>query len=156
MQIGIVPDTLPHTGFQIFRQPGRTLLAMSPFRLGGEPNVRVGVAMITSAADGVSLHEAALQEMWNRSLKGERAAHFLHQLLENEGKPLDADQLPRPDDGSGAGPSRCIDGTPGFFRAATRLTAPLELFPHDLRRPCGRHSGARAQRGNPESSKHRR
>ena len=100
VQIGIVPDTLPHTGFQIFRQPGRTLLAMSPFRLGGEPNVRVGVAMITSAADGVSLHEAAIQEMWNRALKGERAAHFLHQLLENEGRPFDSEQLLRLDDGS--------------------------------------------------------
>ena len=104
VQIGIVPDTLPHTGFQLFRQPGRTLLAMSPFRLGGEPNVRVGVAMITSAADGVSLHEAAIQDMWNRALKGERAAHFLHQLLENEGKPFDSDQLPLPDDGSEARP----------------------------------------------------
>ena len=30
VQIGIVPDTLPHTGFQIFRQPGRTLLAHEP------------------------------------------------------------------------------------------------------------------------------
>jgi transcriptional regulator with XRE-family HTH domain len=104
VQIGIVPDTLPHTGFQIFRQPGRTLLAMSPFRLGGEPNVRVGVAMITSAADGVSLHEAAIQEMWNRALKGERAAHFLHRLLENEGKPFDSELLPLPDDGSEARP----------------------------------------------------
>src|SRR3954471_24888149 len=100
VQIGIVPDTLPHTGFQIFRQPGRTLLAMSPFRLGGEPNVRVGVAMITSAADGVSLHEAAIQDMWNRALKGERAAHFLHRLLENKGKPFDGEQLLRLDDGS--------------------------------------------------------
>ena len=104
VQIGIVPDTLPHTGFQIFRQPGRTLLAMSPFRLGGEPNVRVGVAMITSAADGVSLHEAAIQDMWNRSLKGERAADFLHQLLENEGKPFDSEQLPLPDDDGEARP----------------------------------------------------
>jgi hypothetical protein len=104
VQIGIVPDTLPHTGFQIFRQPGRTLLAMSPFRLGGEPNVRVGVAMITSAADGVSLHEAAIQEMWNRALKGERAAHFLHQLLENEGRPFDSERIPVPDDGSAARP----------------------------------------------------
>ncbi|HZD64327.1 MAG TPA: hypothetical protein VE200_16185, partial [Xanthobacteraceae bacterium] len=74
---------------------------MSPFRLGGEPNVRVGVAMITSAADGVALHEAAIQEMWNRALKGERAARFLHQLLDNEGKQFDGEQLPRRDDNGG-------------------------------------------------------
>ena len=104
VQIGIVSDTLPYTGFQIFRQPGRTLLAMSPFRLGGEPNVRVGVAMITSAEDGVTLHEAAIQEMWNRALKGERAARFLHQLLDNEGNPFDGERLPRLDDDGEATP----------------------------------------------------
>ena len=32
VQIGIVPDTLPHLGFQIFRQPDRKLLVISPFR----------------------------------------------------------------------------------------------------------------------------
>src|SRR5215213_6876653 len=51
VQIGIVPDTLPHASFQIFRQPDRHLLALSPFRLGEQPNVRVGVAMITSAPE---------------------------------------------------------------------------------------------------------
>jgi hypothetical protein len=71
---------------------------MSPFRLGGEPNIRVGVAMITSAVDGVALHEAAIQEMWNRALKGERAAHFLHRLLESEVKPFDSEHIPLPDE----------------------------------------------------------
>src|ERR1700722_16941648 len=50
VQVGIVTDTLPHSGFQIFRQPDRKILVLSPFRLGSEPNVRVGVAMITSAS----------------------------------------------------------------------------------------------------------
>jgi transcriptional regulator with XRE-family HTH domain len=81
VQIGIVPDTLPHYGFQVFRQPDRKLLVMSPFRLGGEPNVRVGVAMITSAPEGVLLHEAAINEMWGRSLKGQAAADCLRALL---------------------------------------------------------------------------
>jgi transcriptional regulator with XRE-family HTH domain len=81
IQIGIVPDTLPHSGFQLFRQPDRKLLVMSPFRLGGEPNVRVGVAMITSAADGISLHEEAINDMWSRALKGQAAADCLRQLL---------------------------------------------------------------------------
>ena len=93
VQIGIVPDTVPHLGFQIFRQPTRKLLAVSPFRLGGEPNVRVGVAMITSAHDGIALHEAAVDEMWQRALKGEAAAAFLRHMLSPERLPLDADQL---------------------------------------------------------------
>ena len=70
VQIGIVTDTLPHTGFQIFRQPDRKILVLSPFRLGGEPNIRVGVAMITSASDALAFHEASIEEMWGRALKG--------------------------------------------------------------------------------------
>jgi transcriptional regulator with XRE-family HTH domain len=93
VQIGIVPDTLPHLGFQLFRQPERKLLVMSPFRLGGEPNVRVGVAMITSASDGVSSHEHAINEMWSRSLKGQAAADCLRQMLTADGKQGRADPI---------------------------------------------------------------
>jgi transcriptional regulator with XRE-family HTH domain len=95
VQIGIVPDTLPHLGFQLFRQPDQKLLVMSPFRLGGEPNVRVGVAMITSAPDAIALHEEAVNDMWNRSLKGAAAADCLRDMLASEGKPVDGDQLTR-------------------------------------------------------------
>ncbi|SRR5579885_2988822 len=95
IQIGIVPDTLPHLGFQLFRQPDRKLLVMSPFRLGGEPNVRVGVAMITSAPEAIALHEEAIDEMWNRSIKGEAAARCLREMLARDGNPADADQRMR-------------------------------------------------------------
>jgi transcriptional regulator with XRE-family HTH domain len=88
VQIGIVTDTLPHTGFQLFRQPGRKILVLSPFRLGGEPNVRVGVAMITSAPDALSFHEAAISEMWGRALKGQVAASLVKQMLARDGQPL--------------------------------------------------------------------
>jgi hypothetical protein len=81
VQLGIVPDTLPHTGFQIFRQPDRQLLSLSPFRLGEQPNVRIGVAMITAAPEALALHEKAVAEMWERSLKGEAASKFLRELM---------------------------------------------------------------------------
>lgn len=81
VQIGIVPDTLPHTGFQIFRQPDRHVLSLSPFRLGEQPNVRVGVAMITSAPEALALHQKAAEEMWRRALKGMAAAKFLRGLM---------------------------------------------------------------------------
>jgi transcriptional regulator with XRE-family HTH domain len=81
VQIGIVPETLPHTGFQIFRQPDRQLLSLSPFRLGEEPNVRVGVAMITSAPEALTLHHRAAEGMWQRALKGGAAADYLRKLI---------------------------------------------------------------------------
>jgi transcriptional regulator with XRE-family HTH domain len=86
VQIGIVTDTLPHTGFQLFRQPERRILVLSPFRLGGEPNVSVGVAMITSAPDALAFHEAAIDEMWGRALKGQAAANLIRRLLANDGR----------------------------------------------------------------------
>jgi transcriptional regulator with XRE-family HTH domain len=98
VQVGIVPDTLPHLGFQLFRQPDRKLLVLSPFRLGGEPNVRVGVAMITSAPDAITLHEEAINEMWSRSLKGQAAADFLRQMLARDGQPLEGGQAAKWDE----------------------------------------------------------
>jgi len=81
VQIGIVPDTLPHTSFQIFRQPDRQVLALSPFRLGEQPNVRVGVAMITSAPEALALHDKMAKELWQRALKGPAAVRFMRELI---------------------------------------------------------------------------
>jgi len=83
VQIGIVPDTLPHASFQIFRQPDRHMLALSPFRLGEEPNIRVGVAMITSAPEALALHEKMAKELWQRALKGPAAVQFMRDLMKN-------------------------------------------------------------------------
>jgi transcriptional regulator with XRE-family HTH domain len=81
VQIGLVPDTLPHASFQIFRQPDRRILALSPFRLGEQPNIRVGVAMITSAPEALALHEKMAKDLWHRALKGPAAVEFMRQLL---------------------------------------------------------------------------
>jgi transcriptional regulator with XRE-family HTH domain len=81
VQIGIVADTLPHASFQLFRQPDRQILALSPFRLGAQPNIRVGVAMITSAPEALALHEKMAKELWQRALKGVAAVEFLRSLV---------------------------------------------------------------------------
>jgi len=81
VQIGIVADTLPHASFQLFRQPDRQILALSPFRLGAQPNIRVGVAMITSAPEALALHEKMAKELWQRALKGAAAVEFLRSFL---------------------------------------------------------------------------
>ena len=82
VQIGIVLDTLPHTSFQIFRQPDRRILALSPFRLGEEPNIRVGVAMITSAPEALALHEKMARDLWSSALKGPDAVRFMRGMME--------------------------------------------------------------------------
>ncbi len=82
VQIGIVLDTLPHTSFQIFRQPDRQILALSPFRLGEEPNIRVGVAMITSAPEALALHEKMARELWASALKGPAAVRFMRAIMD--------------------------------------------------------------------------
>lgn len=85
VQIGIVLDTLPHTSFQIFRQPDRHILSLSPFRLGEEPNIRVGVAMITSAPEALALHEKMARELWASALKGPAAVRFMRAMMEKIG-----------------------------------------------------------------------
>ena len=88
VQIGVVRDALPQTGFQIFRQPDRKILTLSPFRLGESPNVRVGVAMITSAPEALALHEKATKDMWADALKGEAASAYLRSLLAAVQEPI--------------------------------------------------------------------
>ena len=85
VQIGILPETTPSSGFQLFRQPDRTVLAMSPYRLGEQPNIRTGVGLITEAPEGVQLHENISLQMWNRALKGEQAAQFIDELIDRFG-----------------------------------------------------------------------
>jgi transcriptional regulator with XRE-family HTH domain len=81
VQIGIVADTLPHASFQIFRQPDRQMLALSPFRLGEQPNIRVGVAMITAAPEALALHEKMAKDLWRRALKGDTAVRLMRDMI---------------------------------------------------------------------------
>jgi transcriptional regulator with XRE-family HTH domain len=82
LQIGVVTDNLPGTGFMIFREADRSTLTITPFRLGENPNIRVGIAMVTSAPEAVQLHEKVVQEAWRTALKGPPAAAYLNDLLQ--------------------------------------------------------------------------
>jgi len=101
VQIGIVLDTLPHTSFQIFRQPDRQILALSPFRLGEEPNIRVGVAMITSAPEALALHDRMARELWGSALKGPAAVRFMRAMMSKLSSPAIAGEGDRPKAGGG-------------------------------------------------------
>ena len=78
VQIGIVPGALPHNSFQADRK----ILTLSPFRLGEQPNVHGGIAMITSAPEALELHERTVEDMWRRAHKGQAAAAFMRELIQ--------------------------------------------------------------------------
>jgi transcriptional regulator with XRE-family HTH domain len=81
VQIGVVEDTLPNQTFEIFRLRDKSVVAVSPYRLGEFPNVRIGIASITAAEDAVALYENLAQELWQRASKGARGAELLRRLI---------------------------------------------------------------------------
>ena len=54
--------------------------------LGEQPNVRVGVAMITSAPEALTLHEQTAEDLWRRALKGREAAAFARAAVRRQAK----------------------------------------------------------------------
>lgn len=82
VQAGIYPDSLPSTPFQLTRQVGgRTMLQISPFRLGIHPNIRIGVAMIIDSEDAVRLYQRIADDLWSRAIKGRDAAETIRGLI---------------------------------------------------------------------------
>jgi transcriptional regulator with XRE-family HTH domain len=86
VQIGLIEETLPNVTFQLFRTSDRTLLGLSPFRLGGElPNIRTGFAMLTSDEEPVRLYEKLVTNLWRSAYKGSEAAGVLRAVLSRSG-----------------------------------------------------------------------
>jgi hypothetical protein len=54
---------------------------ISPFRLGEQPNIRVGVAMATSAPEALATHDDVVKEAWRTAIKGQAAARYLRDLV---------------------------------------------------------------------------
>ncbi|MGH8669341.1 MAG: helix-turn-helix domain-containing protein [Burkholderiales bacterium] len=81
VQIGLVEDVMPNVTFQLFYAGDDVRLAVSPFRLGELPNVRIGVASVTAAREAVSLYESLVDELWARALRGAAGARRLSDLL---------------------------------------------------------------------------
>jgi transcriptional regulator with XRE-family HTH domain len=81
VQIGLVEDVMPNITFQLFYAGDDVRLAVSPFRLGELPNVRIGVASVTAAREAVSHYETLVDELWGRALRGAAAARRLMNLV---------------------------------------------------------------------------
>ncbi|HUB12366.1 MAG TPA: hypothetical protein VMB34_10445, partial [Acetobacteraceae bacterium] len=81
VQIGVVDQPLPTTGFQILFYDARPVVLSSPFRLGGEPNLLVGVASITNGDDAVRVYTQISDGLWDNAHQGRDAAARIERLL---------------------------------------------------------------------------
>lgn len=82
VQIGVAREPIPATSFQITRKRDSATLTISPFRLGHQPNIRIGVGMITSAPEAIALHDDIARRLWDTSLKSSEAADLIEGLIE--------------------------------------------------------------------------
>lgn len=82
VRIGIVSDNLPNETFQIFEDDDSAHIAVSPFRLGELPNIRTGIATITTSADAVAMYRKMIDRLWTDSTKGADGARLLVDLLD--------------------------------------------------------------------------
>jgi len=82
VQIGLIDDAMPASTFQVFSGPNRTVLAVSPFRLGELPNVRNGIATVTASPEAVRMYEEMIARLWKGAYKGQAGAQSIRKLLD--------------------------------------------------------------------------
>jgi hypothetical protein len=82
VQIGLVDDAMPSSTFQVFVGSSRSVLCVSPFRLGELPNVRNGIATVTASQEAVRMYEDMIGRLWKGALKGKAGALRLRRLVE--------------------------------------------------------------------------
>ncbi|WP_158243186.1 helix-turn-helix domain-containing protein [Acidimangrovimonas sediminis] len=80
VQIGLLTEGLPVSGFQIIREHERTRVVNSPFRVVDIPNVRFGVASIIDMDHVVQMHEEMANDLWTSALTGAAAADILDEM----------------------------------------------------------------------------
>jgi transcriptional regulator with XRE-family HTH domain len=81
VQIGLTRRPLPTTGFQLIRQEARTVVVTSPFRVGEQPNMHLGVATISDAKDAIDVHQGLADRLWSSVRVGSEAAQELRRLV---------------------------------------------------------------------------
>ncbi|MDF9302024.1 hypothetical protein P5P81_05585 [Tritonibacter mobilis] len=85
VQIGVAREPIPSTSFQIVRKGPESTLTISPFRLGHNPNILIGIGLITNAPEALELHEKIVKRLWATSLKGLEAAEHVDELIAQHG-----------------------------------------------------------------------
>ncbi|NDW01991.1 helix-turn-helix domain-containing protein [Salipiger sp. PrR002] len=82
VQIGVLTEGLPVSGFQIIREMDRSRVVNSPFRVVDIPNVRYGVASIIDMEHVVQMHEDIANRLWTSALTDVPAAQLLEDLAD--------------------------------------------------------------------------
>jgi transcriptional regulator with XRE-family HTH domain len=82
VQIGVVEGQPPTQTFQIYDQGDKSTVTLSPYRLGDQPNISSGIALVTSAPEAVALFKETFQRDWQRAKKGQDGAAVLQRLLD--------------------------------------------------------------------------
>lgn len=81
-QIGIVDGQPPSQTFQIYEREDDAAVTLSPYRLGDQPNISSGIAMVTSAPEAVRHFKDTLDAQWGSARKGSEGAAMLRRILE--------------------------------------------------------------------------
>ncbi len=81
IELGLIDETMPNVTFQLFQKRNEVVLALSPFRLGEQPNLRHGVATVTAAPEAVALYRKLAADLWEDALKGPRAVARLQAVV---------------------------------------------------------------------------
>ncbi|MBV2180759.1 MAG: helix-turn-helix domain-containing protein [Castellaniella sp.] len=82
IRIGLIDDAMPASTFEFFSGPASKAVAVSPFRLGELPNVRNGIATVTSAPEAIQHYEDLTARLWKSAYKGAAGARHLQKLLD--------------------------------------------------------------------------
>jgi transcriptional regulator with XRE-family HTH domain len=82
VQIGLIDDSMPASTFQVFSGAQQTVLAVSPFRFGELPNIRNGIATVTSAPEAVRMYNEMIGRLWKTAYKGKSGAQYLRKMLD--------------------------------------------------------------------------
>ena len=81
-QVGIVDGQPPSQTFQVYERPSMSSVSLSPYRLGDQPNVTSGIALVTSAPDAVRHFERTFHAQWDGAYKGADGARILRRILD--------------------------------------------------------------------------
>jgi len=85
LQIGLATATQPVSPFMVLRGRDRAHVVTAPLAADTPPGAVAGVAGITAAEEGVTVHQRVAEVMWRDALKGAAAADRVRELTARQG-----------------------------------------------------------------------